>query len=73
MTPLKKAVHRLTEAEIRDGSAKRKIVVGLLPGDLIEIRLQGMRRRLTVSIEAVYHLAARQQAEADRREKKRKK
>ncbi len=63
MTPLTKPVHRLTQTMVRDrGSKSRLIVAGLLPGDVLEFRMQGTRKRFVLPIATAYYQAARLEA-----------
>ena len=62
MTPLRKPVARLASVTVRDRSKRRAIVVALLPGDVIELRLHGTRRRYSLSVESAYYHAVRLEA-----------
>lgn len=72
-TKLTKAVFRETDTIVRDRSKRRALVVGLLVGDLIQTRLKGCRKSYTVTVDQVYHYAAKLEGERLRREKKQKK
>ncbi len=69
MTPLKSPVYRETQTHVRDRSKRRLLIAGLEPGDVITVRLKGTRKAYAVSVETVYHLAARLEGERLRREK----
>ena len=62
MTDLERTVHRVTIGAL-DGSMGcdrgRKLVTSLTPGDLIQIRPQGTRRPVSVSLFDVYRFALR--------------
>lgn len=60
MTPLAKPVQRLTRT--RANGKGEPLVIILKPNDTIEIREKGSHTSFEVSIEAVYHLAARLEA-----------
>lgn len=68
MTDLRKAVHRRTiEAA---GIVRRRLVVALLPGDVIGFREEGRRKWYTAPIPRVFIQVARWNAEADAAEKR---
>lgn len=71
-TSLNKPVYRQTQTAVRDRSKRRLLIAGLKPGDVISVRLKGTRKAYMVSVETVYHLAARLEGERQRREKKAK-
>lgn len=64
-TSLDKPVSRLSHVT-KQG---RRVVVTLLPGDVIEFREKGTRHRLLLHIEAAYSVAAKAAAEAIKRER----
>ena len=72
MTPLRKPVYRLTDTLVRDRSTRRLLIAGLLPGDVIEVRLKGTRQRVSVPIEHVYYLGQRLLAAERAAEKRRR-
>ena len=77
MTPLLKPVYRVTSGAL-DGSfgadRGRKLVSGLVVGDLLEIRPQGTRRKIRLSLFDAYRFAIRCQVSAiERRAKEIKK
>jgi hypothetical protein len=61
-TPLDKPVSRLAHTTRRCSGKLRRLVITLLPGDVIELREQGTQHRLIVSIDAVYSLASKYEA-----------
>ena len=73
MTPLLKTVYRVTSGAL-DGSygpdRGRKLVAGLAVGDLIEIRPQGTRRKVRLSLFDAYRYAVRCQVGAVERRAK---
>jgi hypothetical protein len=62
MTPLRKPVYRETQTRVRDCSKRRLLVAGLLPGDILELRLKGTRQRFVLTVEEAYYHAARLKA-----------
>ena len=68
-TRLNKPVYRETATTVRDRSKRRVLIAGLEPGDVITIRPKGTRKAYSVSIEAIYHYAAKLEGERIRREK----
>ena len=71
MTPLHKAVHRVTVDEYGYGRRRRKLVVALEKGDLITLREQGRRTRHTARLWDVYWWILRCEADKARMEKAR--
>jgi len=67
-TELRKPVKRLTVNAVP--TVKRKIVVYLLPGDVLGFREEGRRRIWTVPIGRVYTQTVRWTIEAERSAKK---
>ncbi len=67
MTRLTKRVERETEA--RGWRGKRVIIVALLPGDVIELREKGTRKRWIVPVGAVYDIAVKAEVAAAKRAK----
>lgn len=65
MTKLHKRVERETDAKGWRG--KRNLIVAFLPGDLIELREKGTRKRWTIPIEAVYSLAVKAEVASQKR------
>lgn len=68
-TKLRKPVHRETSTIVRDKSKRRILIAGLLPGDVIQIRLKGCRKNFYLSVEQAYYYAAKLAGEQARREK----
>lgn len=68
-TVLNKAVTRETRMEIRDRSKRRSLMVTLLPGDVVELRPKGTRKRVIVDIETVWHIALKLEAARAREER----
>lgn len=68
MTTITRPVRRETAIEQRDAGKRRPIVLTIHPGYL-EIGLKGARRRMTVAYDAIYALAAKQEAARLRLEK----
>lgn len=68
MTTITRPVRRETAIEQRDAGKRRPIVLTIHPGYL-EIGLKGMRRRLMVAYDAIYSLAAKQEANRVRAER----
>lgn len=68
-TQLTKPVHRETNTTVRDGSKRRLLIAGLLPADLIQLRLKGCRKSYTITVEQAYYYAAKLEGERLRREK----
>ena len=66
MTPLRKRVQRRTTAPVRGG---RRVVVSLLPGDVIGFREERTRTEYLLSISGAYTYAVRL-AVARRKEEK---
>ena len=62
MTPLKKAVRRRTEAPHRG----RRLVVTLMPGDVIGLRPERTRREEYVSLAALYDYAVKARVLSER-------
>jgi 1-acyl-sn-glycerol-3-phosphate acyltransferase len=73
MIPLTKQIRRLSAATVRDAGKLRRLVVTLLPGDLIGIRPEGTRRTEYVSIGACHALGMRQRIQTERADKARAK
>lgn len=69
MTPLTKPVHRESQTTVRDRSKRRVLIAGLLPGDVIQLRLKGCRKAFHITIEAAYYYAAKLEGERVRRER----
>ena len=66
MTPLRKRVQRRTTAPVRGG---RRVVVSLLPGDVLSFREERTRTEYMLSISGAYTYAVRL-AVARRKEEK---
>lgn len=69
MTPIRKAVFRVSGATIRECGRARQVIVGICPGDVLELRLKGTRRRYQVGISTVFYQAVRLTAEFEKRER----
>lgn len=69
MTPLRKAVYRVSATTIRECGRARQIIVGLCPGDVLELRLKGTRRRYLLGISSAFYQAVRLKGEQDKRER----
>jgi hypothetical protein len=69
MTELLKPVTRRSEAIIRDGGKRRRIVVTLYPNDTIGFRPERTQREEIVTIDAAWSLAVKQRVAAERRDK----
>lgn len=69
-TKLNKPVHRETSTTVRDRSKRRVLIAGLLPGDLIQVRLKGCRKAYALTVEQVYYYAAKLEGEAALRAKR---
>ena len=69
-TKLNKPVFRESYAVIRDRSKRREVVVGLLPGDVIEFRPKGTRYRVSASIDVLWSYVAKLDAANKARIKK---
>lgn len=57
---IRKPLHRVTRSDFRH--YRRKIVVGMLPGDLFSFRLKGTRKVTYVEIATVYQMALHREA-----------
>jgi hypothetical protein len=68
MTTVTRPIKRETAIEQRDAGKRRPIVLTIHPGYL-EIGLKGMRRKMTVAYDAIYSLAAKQEANRIRAER----
>ena len=66
MTPLRKRVQRRTTAPVRGG---RRVVVSLLPGDVLGFREERTRTEYLLSISGAYTYAVRLAVAAQQREK----
>lgn len=74
MTTLEKAVHRKTRGAYSVLYVRpRQIVVSLLPGDLIQFREAGGRKRYTVPVDGVFKHAVRLQLLQTQAEKRKAK
>jgi hypothetical protein len=65
-------VYRETECTVFSSGKEREIIVGLLPGDLVELRLKGSQQREYVKLSAVLQLALVKRAACERVEKEMK-
>lgn len=66
MTGLKRPVRRETAARFRD----RKLIVILEPPDLITVKEKGRRKGFTLTVEAIYILAAEAEVRRQKAEKR---
>ena len=66
MTPLRKAVHRVTAGTVHGG---RRLIVTMHPGDVLGFREERTRREYFLSIGAAYTYAVRLAVAARRVEK----
>lgn len=71
MTDLNKPVKRRSNETVRDAGRVRRLVVSLLPGDLIGLRPEGTRRIEYTTIGACYALAVRQRVSVEKADKAR--
>lgn len=69
MITIRKAIYRESQATIRERGRSRAIVVGIIPGDVLELRLKGTRRRYLLGISSAFYQAVRLQAEQTKRER----
>jgi hypothetical protein len=69
VTKLNKPVYRVTYDLVRDRGKSRALVAGLLPGDMIEVRMQGTQQRASVPIVDVWYYAMRKKAQQTLRER----
>jgi hypothetical protein len=77
MTEIKKAVRRRTSGTYNvlycSPRHARKVVVSIIPGDVLEFREQGRRMRWHLAIDSAFKYAVRCKAFADMAEKRRNK
>lgn len=70
-TKTHKAVFRETVAMVRDrGRHMRPVVVGILPGDVISLRLKGTRFGCEIAVSSVWYEAMARKAIAEAKAKK---
>jgi hypothetical protein len=69
MIKLNKPVFRVTYEAVKDRSKRRALVAGLMPGDLISVRMQGTRQVVIVPVVDVWWYANRKKAAATARER----
>lgn len=73
MLILKRSIHRSTKNSYNvlyhSGSKSRQIVVGMLPGDVLEFREKGRRGRYTIPIDVVFRQAVKRKAFLENMEK----
>lgn len=67
MTKLTKRVERETLAFSR--FSRRNLIVALCPGDLIEIREKGTRKRWVLPVDAAFSLAVKMEVAAQKKAK----
>jgi len=68
MTDLRKPVHRRTVEPCE--TVRRRLVVALLPGDVLAFREEGRRRRYSAPLARVFVTVARWNVEAERAERR---
>ena len=54
-TKLNKAVYRESSVVVRDRSKRRELIIGLLAGDLVEIRMKGTRQAVQIPVEDLWY------------------
>lgn len=69
MTTLKRSLARTSETHLPNG---RAVVIELAPPNIITLREQGRRRRVSISAEGLYTLLLKREEEEARRARKRK-
>lgn len=67
MTRLTKRVERETETWSRH--SRRNLIIALCPGDMIEIREKGTRKRWVLPIDAAFSLAVKMEVAAEKKAK----
>lgn len=67
-TRLTKRVERETEARAGRGT-RRNLIVALLPGDVIELREKGTRKRWLLPVDAAFSVAVKMEVAAAKRAK----
>lgn len=68
---IRKPIFRITRADFRH--YRRKVVVGIEPGDVLTFRLKGTKTKTTVAIDKVYAMALQWEAFSAMAEKRRAK
>lgn len=68
-TKFNRPVYRETEFAKIISKGARSIIVGLIPGDLIELRLKNERRRIVIAASTVYYHALALEVARIKREK----
>ncbi len=69
-TKFNKPVYRETEfSTVRSGGKQRPIKVGLIPGDLIELKLKGERKSLVIAASSIFYHATALEALRIKRER----
>lgn len=71
-TPLNRPVKRATRTEMSFRGKRRRLIVTLLPGDLIELRPEGCRERRQLPLSDVWNRAGRLQMLAASKASKRR-
>ena len=71
MTDLRKAVHRRTVALV--ASVRRRVIVALLPGDVIAFREEGRRKWYVAPVGRVFLTVAQWNVEQERAERRKAK
>ena len=71
MIEIHKPTHRLTRQQygVLHHRKLRRIVVSLIPGDVLEFREQGGRHRFSMPVDTAFRMAIRMTVEAARRAK----
>ena len=65
-TKLAKPVYRESRAMVRDRSKFRPLIAGLVPGDVLTLRMKGCRQVEMVPFDTLYHYAVRLRVAAER-------
>lgn len=65
-TQLRKAVYRESRAVVRDRSKFRPLIAGLVPGDVVTLRMKGCRQVEAVPFDTLYYYAVRLRVTAER-------
>ena len=69
-TKFSKPVYRETEfSTVRSGNSAKALVVGLIDGDMLELRLKGERRRIFINATTVFYHALQLDLARIKREK----
>lgn len=69
-TKMNRPVYRETEfAAVRSGGKSKPIIVGMIEGDIVELRLKGERKRIFINAATVYYHALALELARIKREK----